>query len=226
MKKRYVLIILASTILGVLVGGMIKDFQAKKSLYIDKDHLAKQEIKLTKKSIKSLKKKKEKIDKEIKESKEKYMDSDEIKEIEELEKLLSYTDISGEGISIKIDALNESVGNIANSIDYNKILINLVNEMKKNGGEFISINNQRINQYTEIILAGSHININSTPIAPPYEVYVIGDESKLSSYLNQDNNYLENISDNYPMKVEYKLENKINMPKMEVPNRLKNSREG
>ena len=60
-------------------------------------------------------------------------------------------------------------------IDYNRILLNIVNDLKANGAKFISINNQRINKYSEIILAGNHININSTPIAQPYNIKVIGD---------------------------------------------------
>lgn len=226
MKKRYVLIILASTILGVLIGSMIKDFQSKKELYISKDDMTKKEMKITKKSIKRLKKDKENLDEEIEFLKEKHMDVNKIKKIENLKEVLSYTDVNGQGIAIKIDALNEEAGNIANSVDYNKILINLLNELKVNGGEFISINEQRINQYSEIVLAGSHININSTPIAQPYEIKVIGDTEKLSLYLNERNNYLKNIIANYPMKVEYSIDEDISMPKIEVPNKLRYIREG
>ena len=105
-------------------------------------------------------------------------------------------------------------------------IINLVNELKVNGGKFISINGQRINQYSAIILAGSHINVNSIPIAQPYEIKVIGDIDKLSSYVNKGNNYIDNIILNYPMKVEYKVEESINMPKIEIPNKLRYIREG
>ena len=143
-----------------------------------------------------------------------------------MKEVLSYTDIKGKGITIIIDALNEDIGNIANTVDYNKILINLVNELKINGGKFISINGQRINQYSAIILAGSHINVNSIPIAQPYEIKVIGDIDKLSSYVNEGNNYIDNIILNYPMKVEYKVEESINMPKIEIPNKLRYIREG
>lgn len=226
MKKRYVLIILASTVLGVLIGSTIKDFKSKAELYVSKDDIVKREIKITKKTIKGLKKEKENLDKELQDLKDTYTDKSEINKVEKLKKLLSYTDINGSGITIKVDALNEETGNIANSVDYNKILINLVNELKVNGATFISINNQRINQYSEIILAGSHININSTPIAQPYEIKAIGDIDKLSTYVNKNNNYLESIIVNYPMKVDYKIEDNINMLKIEVPNKLKYLREG
>ena len=226
MKKKYVLIILASIVLGVLIGSMIKDLESMEVLYTSKDDIAKKEIKMTNKSIKKLQNEKKDLDKEINILREKYTDIDEIKKMDDMKEVLSYNDIKGKGIIITIDALNEDVGNIANTVDYNKILINLVNELKINGGEFISINGQRINQYSAIILAGSHINVNSIPIAQPYEIKVIGDIDKLSSYVNKGNNYIDNIILNYPMKVEYKVEESINMPKIEIPNKLRYIREG
>ena len=226
MKKRYVLIILASIILGVLIGSMIKDLKSVKGLNISKDDIDKREIKMMSKSIKKLQNEKVDLDKEKNILREKYTDIDEIKKMENMKEVLSYTDIKGKGIIITIDSLNEDIGNIANTIDYNKILINLVNELKINGGEFISINGQRINQYSAIILAGSHININSTPIAQPYEIKVIGDTDKLYSYISKENNYIDNIIMNYPMKVEHKVEDSINMPKIEIPNKLRYIREG
>lgn len=226
MKKKYVLIILASIVLGVLIGSMIKDLESMEVLYTSKDDIAKKEIKMTNKSIKKLQNEKKDLDKEINILREKYTDIDEIKKMDDMKEVLSYNDIKGKGVIITIDALNEDVGNIANTVDYNKILINLVNELKVNGGKFISINGQRINQYSAIILAGSHINVNSIPIAQPYEIKVIGDIDKLSSYVNEGNNYIDNIILNYPMKVEYKVEESINMPKIEIPNKLRYIREG
>ena len=225
-EKKYVLIILASIVLGVLIGSMIKDLESMEGLYTSKDDIAKKEIKMTNKSIKKLQNEKKDLDKEINILREKYTDIDEIKKMDDMKEVLSYTDIKGKGITIIIDALNEDIGNIANTVDYNKILINLVNELKINGGKFISINGQRINQYSAIILAGSHINVNSIPIAQPYEIKVIGDIDKLSSYVNEGNNYIDNIILNYPMKVEYKVEESINMPKIEIPNKLRYIREG
>ena len=198
-EKKYVLIILASIVLGVLIGSMIKDLESMEGLYTSKDDIAKKEIKMTNKSIKKLQNEKKDLDKEINILREKYTDIDEIKKMDDMKEVLSYTDIKGKGITIIIDALNEDIGNIANTVDYNKILINLVNELKINGGKFISIKGQRINQYSAIILAGSHINVNSIPIAQPYEIKVIGDIDKLSSYVNEGNNYIDNID----MKLSY-----------------------
>jgi len=219
MKSKYVLIILSCIVLGILIGISIKDLQSREGLVISKDDITKKEIKITKKSIKKLDKEIKKLNKETKSLKIEYMNLDSIKEIENLKQVLSYTDIKGKGIIITIDAANEETGNIANEIDYNKILINLINVLKANGAKFISINNQRINQYSGIVLAGNHININYTPIAQPYIIKVIGDIDKLSLYLNKSDNYLDNIVLNYPMKVEYRIDESISIPKIKNINK-------
>lgn len=220
MKNKYVLIILLSVILGVLIGNMTKGYNGMESIHISKDNITRKEIRKTIKDIKKLRKEKDDLDLEIHTFKEKYEDIDKINKVDELKKKLSYTDISGEGIYIEVDALNEEVGNIANLIDYNKILIKIVNELKLNGGEFISINKERINQYSEIALAGSHININSVPIAQPYKIECIGKLDELLKYIDKGSVYLESLKDNYPLKIEIKNLESINMAKTKVQNKL------
>ncbi|MDU3368676.1 MAG: DUF881 domain-containing protein, partial [Clostridioides difficile] len=165
MKKQYVFIILASTILGILVGTIFRDYSNEETVYTSKDKSIRKEIKMTRKSIKELTKEKDKLDKEINSMKQNQKNSEEISEIETLRDSLSYSDVKGSGIILSIDAIDEKTGNIANSIDYNKILVKVINELKVNGGKYIEINGQRINQYSEVVLAGSHININGVPVA-------------------------------------------------------------
>lgn len=220
MKNKYMLIILTSALLGIFIGLGMKEPKVKEGSYISKDRLTKNQIKTTEKSIKSLKKESKELHKELDDLKKEYIDTEGMKEIQSLKENLSYTDIEDKGISIKIDALNEEIGNIANFVDYNKILINIINEVKLNGGKFISINGQRINHYSEIILAGNHINVNSTPIAPPYDIKTIGDFDKLSNYIDKESEYLKSIQINYPIKLEMKIEKSITMKKMNISNKL------
>lgn len=221
MKNKYVLIILASTILGILIGNMIRDYNRRDSIFTDKGNLAKKEVKLITKNIKELRKEGEVLEEELSELKDKYEDVEKIKEVNTLKRDLSYTDVEGSGIALSIDAQNEEIGNIANFVDYNKILVNIVNELKLNGAEFISINGQRINQYSPIVLAGSHINVNLVPIAPQYEIKCVGDKEKLSKYIKKGSVYLKSIQDNYPIKVGSKVLDTIVINKMNVPNKLK-----
>ena len=221
MKNKYVLIILASNILGILIGKMIRDYNRRDSIFEGKGNSLKKEVKFITKDIKDLREERETLEEELDELKDKYEDVEKIKEVDTLKRDLSYTDIQGSGIVLNIDALNEEIGNIANFVDYNKILVNIVNELKLSGAEFISINGQRINQYSPIVLAGSHINVNLVPIAPPYEIKCIGDKERLSKYINKGSIYLKSIQDNYPIKVESKIFDNIEMDKMNVPNKLK-----
>ncbi len=206
MKRNYMSIIFIVFIIGLLIGILIKDYNKQVSLYVNKDKFIKNEIKSTQKSIKVMGKEKEKIEKEIEILKSKNQNSKVANQVNTLKEILGYIDVKGSGLLINIDAINDEMGNIANSIDYNKILLNIVNEIKVNGGEYVSINNQRLNQYSEISLAGNHININSTPIAQPYNINVIGDVDKLTDYINKKNTYLDSIGNNYQLRVETKIE--------------------
>ncbi len=218
MKNNYMLIILTSILLGLLIGISAKEYSDTESTYISKDKLTKKEIKETNKNIKKLYSEKDKLEVEMNQLKLKYENNNDIKNIEKIKKDLSYTNIKGDGIIIKIDALNDEIGNIASLIDYNKVLINIVNDLKKYGAEFISINNQRINQYSEIVLAGSHININSVPIAQPYEIKAIGNIDELSEYEVKEIKYIEN---NQPIKFEQKIQSNMYMEKINISNKLK-----
>lgn len=222
MKRNYMSIIFIVFIIGLLIGILIKDYNKQVSLYVNKDKFIKNEIKSTQKSIKVMGKEKEKIEKEIEILKSKNQNSKVANQVNTLKEILGYIDVKGSGLLINIDAINDEMGNIANSIDYNKILLNVVNEIKINGGEYISINNQRLNQYSEISLAGNHININSTPIAQPYNINVIGDIDKLTDYINKKNTYLDSIGNNYQLKVETKIEKNITIEKLNIINKLEN----
>ena len=222
MKRNYMSIIFIVFIIGLLIGILIKDYNKQVSLYVNKDKFIKNEIKSTQKSIKVMGKEKEKIEKEIEILKSKNQNSKVANQVNTLKEILGYIDVKGSGLLINIDAINDEMGNIANSIDYNKILLNIVNEIKVNGGEYVSINNQRLNQYSEISLAGNHININSTPIAQPYNINVIGDVDKLTDYINKKNTYLDSIGNNYELRVETKIEKNITIEKLNIINKLEN----
>lgn len=222
MKRNYMSIIFIVFIIGLLIGILIKDYNKQVSLYVNKDKFIKNEIKSTQKSIKVMGKEKEKIEKEIEILKSKNQNSKVANQVNTLKEILGYIDVKGNGLLINIDAINDEMGNIANSIDYNKILLNIVNEIKVNGGEYVSINNQRLNQYSEISLAGNHININSTPIAQPYNINVIGDVDKLTDYINKKNTYLDSIGNNYQLRVETKIEKNITIEKLNIINKLEN----
>lgn len=220
MKKPYMLIILVSVISGMFIGYVIKKDNFEQNSFIVKDEVTYENIKKVNKSIEELNKEKEKLYSELNVIKKNYLSSKEIRYVEFMKKDLSYLNINAKGIEIVIDATNDEVGNIANLIDYNNILINIVNDLKSKGGEYISINNQRVNQYTAIILAGNHINVNFVPIAPPYNIKVTGGIEELKDYKDKSDYYIKNIVENYPINVTVSDVKDININKMEVENNL------
>jgi uncharacterized protein YlxW (UPF0749 family) len=220
MKKEYVSIILVSTILGIFIGFIFKEHIKKLENYDNKDYIKRKEIIQTNKSIKSLSKEKENLEDEYETLKKENESSWNIEAINSKKEELSYTDLNGKGVIIKIDAVSEEIGNIANFVDYNKILIKIVNDLKQHGGEYISINEQRLNQYSEITLAGNHININSNAIAPPYEIKCIGEKIS-KDYINDLNKYVENLQNNYPLKIEIIESDNIELSKISIPDKLR-----
>ena len=220
MKRNYMSIIFIVFIVGILIGILAKDYNRQGTTYLNKDKLIKKEIKSTNKSIKVMRKEKKELEKEIESLKSKKQDTKMTNQLDTLKESLGYIDVTGSGLQIKIDSMSDETGNIANFVDYNKILLNIVNDLKLNGAEFIAINNQRMNQYSEISLAGNHININSTPIAPPYNISVIGDIEKLTNYMNKENTYIDSLGNNYQLKVEYKIEENMTIEKMSIINKL------
>ncbi|MGB5823278.1 MAG: DUF881 domain-containing protein [Proteocatella sp.] len=122
--------------------------------------------------------------------------------------------LSGEGIIVKMESLDTK--NIAFDTETNRILLKLVNDIKKVGGEAISINNQRITANSEIILAGNHINVNNVPISQPYEVRAIGNEKTLYRYFIEEDYLLKSLERTLGIKTEITKSRRITIPALSV----------
>lgn len=101
--------------------------------------------------------------------------------VNEYKMLAGHQMVSGPGIEITLESTFEE--NIAELMEQRKYLINLINELRVSGAEVISINNHRITTRTEVTLAGNHINVNATAIAPPYVIRAIGDVDGFKRYV-------------------------------------------
>lgn len=137
---------------------------------------------------------------------------------DKLKFLLAYTDVSGEGIIINIDT-NQDM-NLGSLMEEKKWFLLLVNELKQFGAEAISINNQRIGPFSEITYAGSHLNINSTPIVHPFEVKIVGDSKRLSKNFDFENTLLDTIKENYNVKINVKQIPYLTVPKLETSKKI------
>lgn len=134
------------------------------------------------------------------------------KEVEEYEKYLGYTKLRGEGIIITLKDSED--GNSEKNINHSDLL-SLVNELKLAGAEAISINDERIVNTSEITsIRDGIVIINTARVSNPYEVRAIGNKKYLESAITIKNGFLDEMKD-YNKNVEYRLEDKIEVPKYE-----------
>lgn len=96
--------------------------------------------------------------------------------------LLGLTKLSGPGLVITLDDPMSTEGTTATKLlayDY-RMILDLVNELYASGAEAVSINEQRLTNYSEIRLAGRQLNVNFVPLSAPYVIKVIGDYDTLN----------------------------------------------
>ena len=95
-------------------------------------------------------------------------------EIKNNQKLLGLTDVSGQGIIIKLDENREvnsnEILNISEYLVHEEDLLYIVNELFNAGANAISINNQRIVSSTSILCDGNIIRINGKMVGVPIEI--------------------------------------------------------
>lgn len=113
------------------------------------------------------------------------------------------TPVKGKGVIITIDDNTDGMKANPNDdpnryiIHYEHIL-NLISELKVGGAEAISVNNQRLITTSEIRCVGNVILINTTRIAPPFEIRAIGSPKLLTEI--STNGELEILrTTNYPV---------------------------
>lgn len=102
-------------------------------------------------------------------------------DIQRYKAFLGQTKLSGAGIVITLDE-PQSDGGLA--YDY-RLILELMNELRASGAEAISVNEQRITNYSEIRLVGRQLNINYVPLTVPYVIKVIGDYDTLNGAITQ-----------------------------------------
>lgn len=141
-------------------------------------------------------------------------------QIRKLEQVMGYSDVSGPGIWIRVDGYEDY--NIAYLAEEKNLLILLINELKGNSAEAISINGQRITPFSEIVLAGSHININFKAIVQPYEIKVIGDGKHLMEYMDEKSPIVDIMRRAYGLKVDLRYEENLVIKSLEKKKSMEN----
>lgn len=107
-------------------------------------------------------------------------------ELAKIKRFAGLSQVSGPGVEFIVQGQPLQAGAGTEHVLQNitdQHLLKIVNELYCAGSEAAAINGQRITAVSEVRLAGSHINVNGTPIAPPYHIIAIGDASALKGRL-------------------------------------------
>lgn len=111
------------------------------------------------------------------------------------QKLLGLTDISGQGIIIRLDENREvdsnEVLNINGYLVHEEDLLYIVNELFNCGADAVSINDERIVNTTSILCDGNIIRVNGKMIGVPITVKAIGYPERLDGALTRPGGYLD-----------------------------------
>ncbi|MDO5555706.1 MAG: DUF881 domain-containing protein [Clostridia bacterium] len=139
-------------------------------------------------------------------------------EIKSNQMLLGLTNVTGEGVIIKIDenreVKNNEVLNINGYLVHEEDLLYIVNELFNSGADAISINEQRVINTTSILCDGNIIRINGKMVGVPITIKAIGFPSRMEYALKRPGGYLQKMADDGVEIYTEKTEN-INIPKYE-----------
>lgn len=130
------------------------------------------------------------------------------------------TELTAEGIIITLDdnstgASAAKLKDLANYrpndyIIHDKNLLYLVNELKEAKSQGIAINDQRVAASSDIRCVGTVIMINSTRVAPPFEILAVGNTKKLKKAIEAGREYHYLKENKFP--VEIKTTKAITLP--------------
>jgi len=133
------------------------------------------------------------------------------KELETLRLYAGLVPVAGSGITVVVDDNNAGAQAAQKSspatyrpedyIIHDKNVLYLVNDLKNAGAEAIAINGLRLVTTSHIRCVGTVILVNSTRIAPPYEIQALGDPEALTAALQQSLEYAYLKSRDFPIKI-------------------------
>lgn len=227
LKNKFILIVI-SIVLGLAIGIQVRTINRNTSIKTDEATLRSKELALKlKKSIEERDRQKEEIDKlnnRLYEYENSSKNLDDVtrslyNEIDSLKGLACLTDVTGEGVIIKISpplAMEDLTGDAIR--DNPEFLLKLISVLNSADAEAISINGHRYSTYSAIERAGNHLKINKTAIAMPYIVSAIGDAETLKSAMEIKSGVLDTIKA-LGLSVNVEKKSDVKIPKLEkIPN--------
>lgn len=95
-------------------------------------------------------------------------------------------DLKGPGVIVTID---DGVRDLFEGEDINNVLVHdadiliIINDLKRNGAEAISVNGERLVATSSVICSGYTVEINGVRYARPFTIKAIGDANRMTSSL-------------------------------------------
>ncbi|WP_406677070.1 DUF881 domain-containing protein [Moorella sp. ACPs] len=215
MRKIYLSLLLISLLSGLLVAWQWRSHMATAALekqdpaLIDIIHSLEKEDASLENTIATLRSQIEAIQKDRSQGKGRLAQLQQ--EIEGLKLAAGLTPVTGPGIIVTLDDNNAGAQAAQKSspatykpedyIIHDKNVLYLVNELKAAGAEAIAVNGQRIVTSSDIRCVGTVILVNSTRLAPPYEVQAIGNPDVLEAAVQRSVDFSFLKSRDFPVKV-------------------------
>lgn len=142
-------------------------------------------------------------------------DENSVEKQEELKKINTYlglTDVEGPGVIITLRDNTNSMLGIADDLVHDNDLREIVNILKNNRAEAISINGQRIVPSTAITCAGTVIQVNNEIVGSPFVIKAIGNQNMIDN-LTMSGGYIYWLVNRYGIDVKVEKSDKIKIEK-------------
>ncbi|MDD4238813.1 MAG: DUF881 domain-containing protein [Desulfotomaculaceae bacterium] len=134
------------------------------------------------------------------------------RELAKIRRFAGLSSVSGPGVELVVQPGQAGLSTVNAPRDItDEHLLKMVNELYSAGSEAIAINGQRIAATSEIRLAGKHINVNGTPLSPPYHIIAIGNASVLKSRLELKDGLVDILSE-FGISVEIQEKDEVAIP--------------
>lgn len=146
-----------------------------------------------------------------------------MQDLEQVKMTAGQTAVKGRGVVV---TLEDSIGELQTDdyagygLVHDKIILDVVNEMKGSEAEAISVNGQRITAMSEIRCAGTLILVNWNKIGPPFVIKAIGDPQLLKSGMCIRGGCLD-ILRARGLQVQIEVSDDIYIPSVKTPVNLK-----
>ncbi|MGO0122027.1 DUF881 domain-containing protein [Desulfothermobacter acidiphilus] len=136
-------------------------------------------------------------------------------EVKDAAALAGAVPLEGPGVRVVVNNPPGTLGGTVFAVR-DEDLLKIVNDLRAAGAEAISINGQRLISTSEIRTAGSFINVNLQPIAPPYEILAIGDPEALQAALDIKGGIVETLRD-WGVRIQVEKLSQLTVPALNRP---------